>query len=326
MKAAKKKILIADPEVLSQATLIGTLKDDYQVVTARSVADVGKALKKNRVDLILLETSLSDGDGFDLCRKLKADKQTSALPVIFITSRDNVTEEAMAFEAGAVDYITKPYNAPTVRARIKNQLKLCAAVDELKRLNSLALDANPNTGLPGNNSIMAELNRVVTEGEAVTVIYADLDNFKIYNDIYGFSQGDKIIVFTANVIKVSMHIAGCGDDFLGHIGGDDFVFIVPAEKCRAVADEIIKRIEKGMDEFYSTEDVARGYVTASDRDGELKNYPLMSLSLGAVDLTKRKLSTPLEIIDICTETKRAAKACQGSNLFMDQRRGKNKSE
>jgi len=316
----KKMILIADPQVLNQATLIGTLKTDYHVITAKSAEEVQQKLKTTVIDMILLETTLVDGDGFELCRKLKADEQTSAVPVIFVTGLNNVAAEAKGFDAGAVDYITKPFNAPTVRARIKNQLKLCDAIKELKRLNQLALDANPNTGLPGNNSIMHELKRILTDGEAVAVIYADLDNFKVYNDVYGFAQGDSVIVFTANVIRVSLHIAGCGDSFLGHIGGDDFVIVLPAEKCTAVAEEIIRRIDQGILEFYSAADRARGCVVASDRSGNIKEYSFVSLSLGGVDLTRRKLSTPHEIIDICTETKKAAKGRQGSNLFMDQRR------
>ncbi len=319
MVAVKKKILIADPKVLNQATLIGTLQSDYHVVTAKSVEEVLKKLKTASVDMLLLETTLSDGDGFELCRKLKSDQQTSALPVIFVTALNTVAAEAKAFEVGAVDYIIKPFNAPTVRARIKNQLKFCEAINELKRLNHLALDANPNTGLPGNNSIMAELSRILNDSAAVTVIYADLDNFQVYNDLYGFAQGDTIIVFTANVIRVSMHLVGCGDSFLGHIGGDDFVIIVPADKCSAVAAEIIKRIDKGIREFYSAEDIKRGYVVSTDREGNNKQYDFVSLSLGAVDLTMRKLSTAHEIIDICTETKKAAKSRQGSNLFMEQR-------
>lgn len=321
MVAAKKRILIADPQVLNQATLIGTLQSEYHVVTAKSAEEVLKKLKKTYFDMVLLEAILSDGDGFELCRKLKSDRTTSALPVIFVTALNTIAAEAKAFEVGAVDYITKPFNAPTVRARIKNQLKLCDAINELKRLNHLALDANPNTGLPGNNSIMAELSRVLNAGEAVAVIYADLDNFKVYNDLYGFAQGDKVIVFTANVIRVSLYVAGCGDSFLGHVGGDDFVIIAPAEKCRAVAAEIINRIDKGIREFYSAEDLERGYVIAAVRGGERKECNFVSLSLGALDLTTRKLSTPFEIIDICTETKTAAKAHQGSYLFMDQRRG-----
>ena len=319
MIATKKKILIADPQILNQATLIGTLQPDYHVVTAKSAEEVLKKLKTTSVDMVLLEATLSDGDGFDLCRKLKSAQQTSAIPVIFITALNTVAAEAKAFEVGAVDYITKPFNAPTVRARIKNHLKFCDAINELQRLNHLALDANPNTGLPGNNSIMAELTRVLDEGATVTVIYADLDNFKVYNDLYGFAMGDEVIVFTANLIRVSLHVNGCGDSFLGHIGGDDFVFIVPAEKCSAVAAEIISRIDKGIREFYSAEDLERGYVVATDRGGQDKAYNFVSLSLGAIDLTTRKLSTPHEIIDICTETKKAAKARQGSNLFLDAR-------
>ncbi len=317
---SEKKILIADPQILDQATLIGTLQADYHVVTPKSAQEVIHKLKTTSIDMILLETSLSDSDGFDLCRKLKADEPTAPLPVIFVTALANVTAEAMAFEVGAVDYITRPFNAPTVRARIKNQLKLREVIKELKRINHLALDATPNTGLPGNNSIMAELKRVLSDSAAVTVIYADLDNFKVYNDRYGFAQGDNVIIFTANVIRVALLIAGCGDSFLGHVGGDDFVIIVPADKCAAVAAEIIQRIDNGIREFYSAEDLLRGYVTATVRGGKEQRYHFVSLSLGAVDLTRRKFSTPFAIIDICTETKKAAKARQGSNLFLDQRR------
>ncbi len=318
--AAKKRILIADPQFFNQATLIGTLKDDYHVVTATSAQEVLKRLQQEDIDLLLLETTLSDGDGFALCRKLKAHDTTAALPVIFITSLNNVSAEAKGFEAGAVDYITKPFNAPTVKARIKNQLTLSIAIKELKRLNQLALDANPHTGLPGNTSILNELKKVVETGAAVTVIYADLDNFKVYNDIYGFAQGDNIITFTANVIRVALQVADCADSFLGHIGGDDFVIIVPADKCTMVANEVIRRIDTGIHEFYTAEDVQRGHVIAIDRAGKSRKHPLISLSLGAIDLTQRRISTPLEIIDICTETKKAAKARQGSNLFLDQRR------
>jgi len=326
MTPGKKKILIADPQLLDLAALIGTLKTDYHVVTAQSAEEVLKELKNNSVDMILLETTLSNGDGFELCRNLKANEQTAELPVIFVTTFNDVGAEAKAFEAGAVDFITKPLYAPIVRARIKNQLRLAEAIKELKRLNHLALDANPNTGLPGNNSILDELKRVLSAGEAVTVIYADLDNFKVYNDIYGFAQGDKVIIFTANVIRVSLHIAGCGDAFLGHVGGDDFVLVVPSEKCQAVADEIIDRIDSGIREFYSAKDLERGHVVATDRGGKNKKYPFVSISLGAIDLTRRKLETPLEIIDICAETKKAAKARQGSNLYVDRRRDKRGAE
>lgn len=318
--SGKKRILVADVEIRNIATMIGALKDDYHVVTAGNGEEVFKQLAKNSIDMILLEANLPDMDGFEVCRRLKADELTEEIPVIFITNLNRVAAEEKGFEVGAVDYITKPFNAPTVKARIKNQLTLSTAIKELKILNKLALDANPNTGLPGNNSILNELQRAVETDAAVSVIYADLDNFKVYNDNYGFAKGDEVISFTANVIKVALQVTGCADSFLGHIGGDDFVIVLPAGKCVPVAEEIIQRIDQGILEFYTAEDIARGNIIATDRGGKERKHPLISLSLGAVDLTRRKITTALEIVDICTETKKAAKIRPGSNLFIDQRR------
>ncbi len=318
--ADKKRILLADPDLLSVATTIGALKDDYHVVTAKNGADVFKQLKKVQIDMVILETSFSDMDGFEICRQLKAQDATAALPVIFLASLSKVAAEEKGFSVGAVEYIVKPFYAPTVKARIKNQFKLSDAINELQRLNRLALDANPNTGLPGNTSILQELQRLVDADEPACVVYADLDNFKAYNDTYGFAQGDNVISFTANVIRVALQSNGCCESFLGHIGGDDFVLVVPAEKQAAVTAEIIQRIDQGRTELYSAEDVARGYVVATDREGKECQYPLISLSMGAIDLSKRKVTSALEIVDICTETKQLAKQRPGSNIVIDQRR------
>ena len=315
----KKRILVADENLLPLATLIGTLKDIYHIVTAKSAADVVKQSQKHKIDMFLLDTGFGDTDGFDLCSRLQQQDSTRDIPVILIADDDSVSAEEMGFNVGAVDYITKPFNAPTVLARIKNQFKLSDAITELKRLNQLALDANPNTGLPGNNSIRYELERLIKNKRTDCVIYADLDHFKIYNDTYGFSKGDDVIIFTANVIRVALEANGCTDAFLGHIGGDDFVFIVPPEKYIAVSDEIIQRMNHGISEFYSAEDAERGYVIALNREGEEKHHPLVSLSMGAVDLSQREVASVFEIIDICTETKKAAKKQVGSNILLCKR-------
>jgi len=320
-KAEKKRILLADADLLSAATTIGALKDDYHVVTAKSAADIFKQLKKLQIDMLIMETSLPDMDGFELCRRLKSAAETKALPVVFLTAVAKVAAEEQAFAAGAAEYILKPFNAPTVKARIKNQFKLSDAIAELQRLNQLALDANPNTGLPGNTCIVCELQRLVdSDNRDSAVIYADLDHFKIYNDTYGFAKGDEVISFTANVIRVALQSQGCSDAFLGHIGGDDFVIILPAEKLAAVSDEIIQRIEQGIHEFYRPEDNANGFVVAIDREGKQREHPLVSLSMGAIDLSKRKVMSALEIVDVCTETKKLAKQGAGSNIVVDQRR------
>ncbi len=320
LSTEKKRILVADTKILDQATLVGTLKDGYHVVVAKSGAEVFKQLKKYVIDLILLDTKFPDIDGFEICRQLKDAPQTHDIPVIFITSHNSVAEEEKGFNVGAVDYIVKPFNAPIVTARIKNQLQLSHAISELKRRNQLALDANPNTGLPGNNSILNEIQRVIAEKEEVCVIYADLDSFKIYNDTYGFARGDDVIIFTANVIRASLYTTGCSDAFVGHIGGDDFVIIVPTVKYNTVAEEIIRRINQGIGEFYGAEDIERGHIVATNREGEEKHHPLVGLSMGGVDLSQRETTTALELIDICTEMKKMAKKEQGSNFLICKRR------
>jgi diguanylate cyclase (GGDEF)-like protein len=317
--ASMCRILIADPEIFNQATMIGTLKGYFRVSIALNREEIFKTLNKQQIDLILLETRFPQDNGFNICHELQHSDQFREIPVIFVSTETSVAAEEKGFNVGAFDYITKPYHAPTVLARIKNQLKLAQAMKKLKHRNQLALDANPNTGLPGNNSIRKELERVLTEKLQVCVIYADLDHFKTYNDCYGFANGDNIINFTANVIRVALQQNGCGDSFLGHIGGDDFIFVVPAEQCQQVTSEIIRRIEQGIPEFYNKEDRTNGYVSATGRDGQKRQHPLVSLSMGGIDLSKRCPETTMEIIDTCSETKGAAKQQQGSSLLLCQR-------
>lgn len=317
--ADRNRILVADSDLRTLATLIGTLKDNYRVLTAINSKDIFKQVERHPIDMILLDTLFAGEDGFSVCHQLKQQQSTKDIPVIFISSINTVAAEATAFDVGAADYITKPFNAPTVLARIRNQLRLSEAISELKRLNQLALDANPNTGLPGNNSILSELERAITQQQEVCVVYADLDHFKIYNDTYGFAKGDELIIFTANVIKVALNSCGCTNTFVGHIGGDDFVFILPSGYCEAVAKEIIDRLAGGMSEFYSLEDLERGYVNALNREGEERHYPLASISMGGVDLAQRKVDCVFEVVDICTEMKKAAKKQAGSNVLMCQR-------
>lgn len=315
------RILIADADLMGVASLIGTLKDRYHVVTANSSDQLLTLLHQQSIDLLLLDTRLPGEDPFQLCERLRQDEKTSHLPVIFIAPQPSPQQEERAFECGASDYIARPFTAPSVKARVKNQLKLKTALVELKRLNTLALDANPNTGLPGNNSIHQELERVLNSNEEYCVIYADLDHFKPYNDVYGFARGDDMIIFTANVIRVALHAAGCGNAFLGHIGGDDFMFTLPSSVAAQVTDDILRRIDLGIPEFYSTDDRQRGHIVAANREGVEQFFPLVNLSLGGIDLAVRRFSSVLEMIDACTEMKKLAKQSSGSSVKMCRRRG-----
>ncbi|HBG18191.1 MAG TPA: diguanylate cyclase response regulator, partial [Desulfobulbaceae bacterium] len=128
-------------------------------------------------------------DGFEVCRRIKQHEKWQETPLIFISAQGEAGDETRGLNLGAIDYIAKPFNPAIVKARIRNHLQLRAAMRELERLYTLALDANPLTGLPGNNSIIKNIEAKLQAGDSSCVIYTDIDNFKAYNDKYGFARG-----------------------------------------------------------------------------------------------------------------------------------------
>ena len=315
---SRKQILIADDEKFNIDLMVDILKADYKILIAKNSAQIFKRLENNHVDLVLLDIVMPGTDGYEVCRMMKKNKSTREIPVIFITSLNNVEEESKGFEAGGVDYIAKPISPAVLKARVKNQMVLQDAIMELKRLNSLALDANPNTGLPGNNSVISEIKMNLKKKKEVTIIHVDLDNFKAYNDKYGFAKGDEVIIFTAGIIRKSVEQAGCSYSFIGHIGGDDYVLIVPTEKFGYAAEYIINEFDEGILGFYSDEDRARKSIDSVNREGQKYTFPIMTISMGAVNLTS-EFNSYLEISDACAETKKIAKSIEGSNIFVESR-------
>jgi len=316
----KSKILIVDDMVENIRMLIEILKDDYATMPATS----GKtALEKCRSDsspdLILLDILMPDMDGYEVCRQLKEGDDTKEIPIIFITGVSESLDDAKAFSLGAVDYVTKPFHVATVKARVKHQITLRDAIFELRRLNKIAMDANPITCLPGNNSIRQAIQVSLDEGRDDFVIYADLDNFKVYNDTYGFAHGDEVIHFTAKLLKDALAHIKSDSAFLGHVGGDDFVMLVSARDLDSVVAFVLDRFAKDVLRFYNEKDVAAGSVSATNRTGEYCIFPLMSISLGGVNLSRGSYAHYLQVNDVCAEVKKRAKELPGSSIFIDRR-------
>jgi PleD family two-component response regulator len=293
----------------------------YDVVTASRGAEALDRARENAPDLFLLDVDMPELDGLEVCRRLKQDPRLCQVPVIFITAQDTAEDVVAGFEAGGEDYIKKPFNKSEVLARVRTHIKLYRSLLELERLNQIAFDANPSTGLPGNNSINEAIARALAERRPLCVIYSDLDNFKSYNDKYGFARGDRAIRFTADMLRRSVDTV-CGPGcFLGHIGGDDFTVLVPSGRARAVAEEIIRRFDAGVKDLYDPADLTAGGIEAADRQGMRRYFPIMTISLAVVDLAARTFSHYLEVSNTCAEVKKAAKAMPGSSCYFDSRKG-----
>jgi len=195
---------------------------------------------------------------------------------------------------------------------------------ELKRLYTLALDANSLTGLPGNNSIRKRIEDALIQKENFAAIYVDLDNFKAYNDNYGFAMGDKVLKHIANILKYIGDELHLKDFFLGHIGGDDFVVLVPIDFVDKYTELVINDVKESIAGFYNKEDFDRGFIKSFNRQGDAEEYPFVSISMGVVDLTKDNYKTYLEVNDALSIAKKQAKKIKGNSFFFEKRVVNNK--
>jgi diguanylate cyclase (GGDEF)-like protein len=291
----------------------------YVVVTASNGEEALLRVEADVPDLFLIATDMRGMDGFALCEQLKDDARLINVPVIFVTADPSYEMIDRGFAAGGVDHIAKPCHLSEFLARVRTHVRLYRLLQEVARLEDVAIDANPLTHLPGNNSIVAKIQDAIDHNLDMTVLYVDLDNFKAYNDYYGFSDGDDLLLFTAETLQTSIRHVCEGEAFLGHIGGDDFVVMAPAHVAETLAAEIIKRFDAGAADFYDDESAERGHIETTDRAGQVVRFPLVAVSMGGVPLRAYTFERYLEVANVCAETKHMAKAVPGSNLFMDRR-------
>jgi diguanylate cyclase (GGDEF)-like protein len=307
----------ADQDLRVHATTLRS--KGYEVVTATSGKGALAIVETLVPDLFLIAAHMREMDGFALCERLKDDPRLINVPVIFVMPQPKPDEIDRGYEAGGVDYISKPCHLSEFLARVGAQIRMSRLLQEVARLQEVANDANPLTHLPGNNTIVSAIQRAIDAREDMTVIYADLDSFKAFNDHYGFSSGDDLLLFTAETLQTAIRVLCPEGSFLGHEGGDDFVLMVDAAHAEELGAEIIRRFTSGAAAFYSETDAKRGYIEALDRQGKPTRYPLASLSMAGVRLLSHVFSRFLEVASVCAEVKHAAKAIPGSVFFMDRR-------
>ncbi|MBI3318428.1 MAG: GGDEF domain-containing protein [Candidatus Omnitrophica bacterium] len=199
----------------------------------------------------------------------------------------------------------------------------------LVKMKERAENANPLTKLPGNNVIHEEIEKRIKGKRKFVAVYSDLDNFKAFNDKYGIGAGDQAIKLTAQIMKEAIK-KGIPGDFIGHEGGDDFILLTTPEKAQAVTDHLCSEFDTRIRELYSPEDREQGHIISKDREGNVKQFPLMTISLAGVTNAHRELTSYAEVTNICAEVKKKAKITSKttgkSSFFLDQRTGQERTE
>ncbi len=306
----KERILTIDDDPDIQDVLSLTLSEHYDVVQASNGREGLEILRARPFDLIICDYMMPEMNGPTFCREAKKDILLQHIPVIMLTGKGEVKDMVDGIESGADDYLVKPFDPDALLARIRMIL----------RRTERNLDANPLTHLPGNTTIMEELQRCIDSGKFFAVGYADLDKFKIYNDKYGFEKGDEVIRELARLlIRVIREEAG-DQAFIGHIGGDDFVFITDNEICDNVCRRIVEEFDRTAPTFYNDEDRLAGYIIGKDRQGNEIKTGLLSISIGIVSNDTRPITHVAQIAEIGAELKKFAKSFEKSNFVRNQRR------
>jgi diguanylate cyclase (GGDEF)-like protein len=303
-------VLIADdePNTLKWAEMNLNMAG-FHVSTALEGQSALQHIIELRPDLVILDVGMPYLDGLQVCREVRSDPRTRYTSVIFLTGRDERNDRIAGLEAGADDYLVKPIDADELIARIR---RLIRRAQQMRAVN-------PLTQLPGNVDIGDELKLRVESEANFGLLYIDLDNFKSFNDYYGFARGDVAIKRLAEGIRESVDRLAGREGFIGHIGGDDFAAIVPAQVAESVAQDIIEKWDSRVTELYEAKEVQLGFVEILDRRGEVRRFPLTTVSIGIATDEKRAITTHWQAAEIAREMKQKAKKEDVSSYSIDRR-------
>ena len=264
---------------------------------------------RNIPALIIIHEDTLTNEVSSIYSKIKENDDNNITPIIVVSSNIDRQHRVEVLKTGIEHYIKKPIDEEYFYYTIINLLDL---LDINRRVS-------PLTGLPGNVQIQAEMKKRLLNDEEFSMMYFDLDNFKSYNDLYGFFKGDEIIKFTAKVISRHIHCRECDSSFVGHIGGDDFVAIVSTTDCEIICQNIIAEFDKNIVNYYLEEDALRGYIEVENRKGILEQFPIVSITIGVVIVTKGRFNNILEIGEMGAGVKHLAKTIPGSTYVINKR-------
>jgi diguanylate cyclase (GGDEF)-like protein len=285
----------------------------YEVVIYKDLPSDTELIKKLSPDVIVADVHSASDTNLHICRLLKRDFITAYIPVITLIDKRQLRSQLLNLKHGVDDYLIKPPDPLDLRVRVEMAMKR----------SQYSSFATPLTGLPGGRIIEETLKERMGAGAPFAFGYLDIDNFKYFNDVYGYIKGDRAIMQTAYLLYTVINKFGNAEDFIGHIGGDDFVFITTPDKYVKICHNFITLFNRIMPFHYSAEDRKNGYVVARDRTHKTKNIPLMSVSLSIVNNSQENgAKNIIEINDRVTEVKRYLKRFSGSKFMADRRSGK----
>lgn len=293
---SKGRLLIVEDDFdISNMLRIYFDSQGYETIVAPRGEEGLEMCRRQLPNLVILDIMLPDINGYEVCRRLRASLRTSHIPIIFLTQRDERSDQIAGLELGADDYITKPFDLQLLLLRVQNSLQ---------RAGWLSL-TSPVTGLPSSKLIEDQLRQIMRRKDWA-VLYIGINHLSDFNDVYGFVAGDDVLRFTAMLLTEVVDSLGAGTDFIGHIGGDDFLIITKPETADEMKTRMIQRYREEVVTFYNFRDRERGYIEVVGSDGKTQQVPLMTLAVGQIQHDTVPFSDIREITEVAAEARRRA--------------------
>ena len=265
---------------------------------------------KDIPDLIIINEDGLNTDVAEICNYIRVYSDNSITPIMVISSNVEKEHRLEILKNNVEYYIKAPMDDEYIYYTIRNIIRLMSSNRKV----------SPLTGLPGNLQIQVELKKRLLKKEEFAILYFDLDNFKEYNDTYGFLKGDEVIKFTAKTILKTMHSYRLEDSFVGHIGGDDFVGIVSNIDYEKLCQDIIAKFDENIKDYFNEDDIERGYLEVANRRGIIEQFPITAISIGVVNVHPGDYDNPLEIGEVGAQVKHLAKTQIGSAYAINRRK------
>jgi len=310
MEKVKKILIISSDKNLREVLRFCFDGWGYEVFLQESPLGDITPIKKMAPDAIVADVHSANRSQLEVCRLLKDDFLTAFIPIITLIDKRQLRSQLLNIKQGVDDYLIKPPDPLDLRVRIEMAVK--------RAQHSFA--ASPLTGLPGGRIVEESLKERIEKDLSFTFGYIDIDNFKYFNDVYGYLKGDRVIMQTAYLLYTAIRKHGNHDDFIGHIGGDDFAFITGLDRSQEVCRRFIAAFDAIVPFHYSPIDRGRGHIVARDRSRVERKVPLMSISIALVNRAgPADYRNVVEVNERLSEVKRYLKGMPGSKFMADRR-------
>jgi len=289
-----KKLVVAEDDDAVAHLVAATLGDaGFLCLRARDGEEALNLVRSELPDLLVLDVMMPKMDGIEVCRRLKEDVILSRIPILMLTSLAGVDDRVKGLEAGADDYLPKPFDLRELAARVK----------ALIRQSRRERDRNPTTNLPGSQAIEEKVIDLLHAKQRFAVLYIDIENFRSFADVYGYLKADEVVAQTGTLILQAARMASDPPSFVGHVGGDDFIVICQPEVADAIKSHVADAFLETVSDYYTEEDQQRGYLSITDGKGEIRRAQFMNPSIALIVAEAGQFGSTEELAQEVTLTK-----------------------